>query len=51
MKDRLLTFSKLSVGNLVKAGTNRLGEDVLDLMKESRVERLRVEQERTDAGR
>ena len=42
---------KLSTSNLVKSGTHRLGKDALDIVKERRVERLRVEQERVDATR
>ena len=48
-KDRLSKFVKLSARNLVKAGTNRLGKDAFDLVKEYRVERPRVEKERPDA--
>ena len=42
---------KLNAGNLIKADANRLVKDALDLMKECRVERLRVEQEHAGASR
>ena len=39
---------KLNTGILVTVGANRIGRDVFDLMKESRVERLRAVQEGTN---
>ena len=38
-------FSKSKAGVMVKAGTNRLGKDISDLMIERQVERKRLEKE------
>ena len=39
VRDRLSKFSKLSAGNRVKAGANRIGKDAFKLMKERRLEK------------
>ena len=51
IKERLSKFSKLSAGNLVKAGANRLGKDTIDLMIERRMEKERAEKDKLDAIR
>ena len=51
VKERLSKHQKPTAGNLVKAGTNRLGKDTLELMIERRHEKERVEHDKFTATR
>ena len=51
IKERMSKFSKLSAGNLVKAGTNRLGKDIVDLMMERCIKKERLDKEKLDSIR
>jgi len=46
IKDRLAKLTKLSAGNLVKAGTNRLGKDIYQLMVERREKKERTNKQK-----
>ena len=48
IKDRLAKLPKLSAGNLVKAGTNRLGKDIHQLMVDRREEKERMKKQKLD---
>ena len=47
-KEQLAKHQKRSSGNLVKAGTNRLGRDVCELMVEHRAEKEWWEKDKMD---
>ena len=51
MKDRLSKFLIISARNLVKASINCLEKDIVDLMKERRLEKERLEKEKLDVIR
>ena len=40
IKDRLSKYLKLSAGNHVKDGANRVGKDACDLMKDRRLKKV-----------
>ena len=48
-KERISKLQRFNAGNLVKAGTNRLGKDVHKLMVERRMEKERLEKMKLDA--
>ena len=48
IKDRLAKLPKLSAGNFVKAGANRLGKDIFQLMVEQREEKERADKQKLD---
>ena len=51
IKERLSKFQKLSAGNIIKAGANRLRKDLVDIAIERRLEKERLQQDKLDALR
>ena len=50
-KDRLSKFAKLSAGNHVKSGANRMGKDTFEVMKERHLEKEWELKEKMDEAR
>ena len=51
IKDRIEKTPKLTAGDLVKAGTNRLGKEICQLKIERREEKGRIEKQKRDSIR
>ena len=51
IKDRLSKHGNISTGNHAKAGTNRLGKDTFELMKERSIKKEREMKDKLDEAR
>ena len=49
VKECLSKFTKFTAGDYAKEGTNRLGKETLDLMRETMIERQNIEEEHLES--